>query len=126
MGQNELQTGSSPRGNVTGDDPFYYLHTNLYVVPVPKLGLPETAIEDLFEKSLLETKIDGKTFDKTNHEQDGGKLYSKFTFATKVVAASKVPVDYTGFEPLLQAMLDVEADYATRLATVPPTLLPAH
>lgn len=111
---------------VAGADPFYYLHTNLYVVPVPKLGLPETAIEDLFDKTLLDIKIDGKTFDKTNHEKDGAKFYSKFTFATKVIAASKVPVDYSGFEPLLQAMLDVEADYAARLATVPPTVLPAH
>jgi RNA-directed DNA polymerase len=68
---------------------------------------------------MLATKVDGKTFDRTNHETDGDKFYSKFTFATKVVAASKVAVNYDGFEPLLQAILDVQADYAQRLLSVP-------
>lgn len=110
---------------VTGDEPWYYLHTNLYVVPVPKLATPERAIEDLFTKELLETKIEGKSFDRTNHEEDGAKFYSKFTFATKIVAAAKVPINFSGFEPLLQAILDVESDYSMRLSATPANINPA-
>lgn len=102
---------------VSGDEPWYFIKKNLYVVPIPNKPGIDTAIEDLFEPKLLEYTIDGKYFDKTNHERDGDKFYSKFTFATKVVAAGKVPIDYIGFEPLLQAILDAQADYAKRIAT---------
>ncbi|ANT49757.1 retron Ec67 family RNA-directed DNA polymerase/endonuclease [Mesorhizobium amorphae] len=101
------------------EQPWYFLRDNLYVVPVPKGAGAETAIEDLFDSALLTTEIDGKKFDRTNHEKDGDKFYSKFTFATKVISASKTPIDYGGFEPLLQAILDVQADYAARIAAPP-------
>jgi len=101
---------------VSGDEPWYYLKKNLYVVPIPNKPGTDTAIEDLFEPALLDIKINGASFDKTNHEKDGSKFYSKFTFATKIVATGKVPINYAWFEPLLKAILDVEADYAKRIA----------
>lgn len=101
---------------VIGDEPWYYLHNNLYVVPIPNPGGFNTAIEDLFEETVRKTKLDGKSFDKTNHETDGEKFYSKFTFATRVIAKSETPINFDGFEPLLNAIIEVQNDYARRFA----------
>jgi RNA-directed DNA polymerase len=76
---------------VDGSEPWYHLDANLYVVPIPKVGGADTPIERLFEQSVLDTKLDGKTFDIKSHEKDGSKFYSKKTFATKVIAAKREP-----------------------------------
>ncbi|MBY3330853.1 RNA-directed DNA polymerase [Rhizobium laguerreae] len=106
---------------VDGDKSWYYLRDNLYIVPVPKGGRAEVAIEDLFDPALLEVELEGKKFDRTNHESDGEKVYSKFTFATKVVAARRDEIDFGRFQPLLQAILDVQADYAQKIAHAVPS-----
>lgn len=118
-----LAMGKFLKKTVAGEEAWYYLFSNLYVIPVPKGLAVETSIEDLFETSLLETKIDGKTFDRTNHEKDGSKFYSKFTFATKIVAPGIIPINYVGFEPLLKAIQDVQADYASKIKSIPSELV---
>lgn len=104
---------------VDGSEPFYHLDANMYVVPIPKVGGVDTAIENLFDQALLDKKLDGKTFDMKNHEKDGTKFYSKATFATKVVAADKANINFSRFEPLLDAIVAVEKDYSAKQAALP-------
>lgn len=117
-GSEELfKTVKSKTGKeVDGSEPWYFLYKNLYVVPIPKQGTGPTAIEDLFEKSVLEEVFEGKMFDRKGVEKDGSKVYSKATFAKKIVANKKASISFVNFEPLLDAIVAVELDYAKRIA----------
>lgn len=108
---------------VGGLDPFYYVCANLYVVPVPKvISTLEAAIEDLFEPSLLARTIKGRNFDRTGKEKDRSKWYSKVEFATEIVKPERATINFSGFEPLLQAVSDVCKDFTGRRAAPPKTL----
>ena len=90
--------------------PFYYFVENIYVAPVPSIsGHKETMIEDLFDKKTLETKIDGKTF---NRKKINTKTeYGKFVFAEKVVKANQNAVNFDGFKGILDRFKRVIEDY---------------
>ncbi len=103
---------------VAGEDPYYHVFDNLYIVPVPKKPGVETAIEDLFDAATLGYVHDGKTFDKDSDKDKPG-TYSKNTFATKVVRDNRSTIDFSGFEPLLEAFEDVQAHYASRVSAYP-------
>lgn len=98
---------------VGGMDPFYYVFENLYVVPIPKTGVA-AAIEDLFEPALLTRTIRGRTFDRTGKERDHDKWYSKVDFATQIVKPERATINFSGFEPLLKAISDVQIDFFSR------------
>ncbi|MCA6110923.1 retron Ec67 family RNA-directed DNA polymerase/endonuclease [Bradyrhizobium cenepequi] len=98
---------------VGGVDPFYHVLDNLYVVPVPKTGT-EAAIEDLFDSALLKKTIKGRSFDRTGKAKDFTKWYSKVDFATQIVKPERSTIDFSGFEPLLKAILDVRKDFSLR------------
>ncbi len=102
----------------TGDDPFYYIFENLYVIPVPKSGAAPAAIEDLFDPALLKRTIDAKEFDRSGKEKDTSKWYSKFDFATKIVKPERTKLDFSKFEPLLAAILNSQEDFAKRRSTL--------
>jgi RNA-directed DNA polymerase len=104
---------------VSGLDSFYHVYENLYVVPIPKsVGhFGDIAIEDLFDTLLLARKIDGRTFNRSNKKFDLTKFYGKNEFATKIVAPERNSIDFSKFEPLLQAILDVMSHHAKHLAT---------
>ena len=101
--------------HVDGSGPFYYVYLNLYVVPIPKLAGASTAIEDLFEKKVLDVKIDGRSFDRSDKLKDKSKWYGKMEFATKVVRAQRSTIDFQRFEPLLRTIVDVTIDYSKRI-----------
>jgi len=91
--------------------PFLYHLENLYVVPVPLLkGSKNTAIEDLFEKKVLETKVEGKTFNR-NDKIDPKNEYGKMVFAKKVVEANQEKINFSGFEQILDRLRSVIKDY---------------
>jgi RNA-directed DNA polymerase len=103
---------------VDGNDQFYYVYENLYVVFVPRVAGGQTAIENLFSKTLLNTKVDGKSFDITG-KKDPAKFYFKNDFAVRVVKAGGAKIKFNGFDPLLAAIEAVKADFAKRLAATP-------
>ena len=102
--------------DVDGSDPFYFVRQNLYVVPVPKIGGAFTAMEKLFESKVLDEKLDGRTLDLTNKETDGKKFYSKNEFSIQIVQKKQETIKFDGFRPLLNAVVDVQKDYAARVA----------
>lgn len=110
---------SKTKKTVDGSEPWYHLESNLYVVPIPQVGGVGTPIERLFDQALLDKPYEGKIFDMKNAESDGAKFFSKKTFATKVVAANKAKINFARFEPLLDAIVAVEKDCASKLAPTP-------
>ncbi|MGV1829731.1 retron Ec67 family RNA-directed DNA polymerase/endonuclease [Agrobacterium vitis] len=100
---------------IGGLDPYYHVFENLYLVPIPKTS-GHVAIEDLFDAALLAETIDSRTFERRNNKFDSTKFYGKNEFATKIVAPKRATIDFSKFEPLLQAFVDIMADYEKRHA----------
>jgi RNA-directed DNA polymerase len=104
----------SRTGLKIGTQPWFHLGSNLYVIPIPKVGGIDTPIERLFDPTLLEMIFEGKKFDMKNAETDGTKFYGKKVFATKVIAANKATVNFAGFVPLLNAISAAISDYKSK------------
>lgn len=97
----------------TSIEPFYRITKNLYLVKSPPLAKKvKTCIEDLFDPSILATKIDGKSFDPDKRHGDHTK-YGKARFAETVVRPNKDSIDFSGFHPLLEGITKVLVDYHT-------------
>ncbi len=89
---------------------FFHITDNLYVVATPHVGKKvKTCIEDLFEPSLLKTKLGGKTLNLGT--ADPATEYRKHVFAEKVVRPNASTLKWDGFEPLLQRVSDVLDHY---------------
>lgn len=94
------------KSDVDGSLPYYHIRDNLYVVPVPKLGGKDTAIEDFFEKSVLDTQLSGKGFCRAD-KFDPMTQYGKHLFAEHVVKKNKNNINFDGFEPVFERIVQV-------------------
>ena len=94
-------------------DDFYAVTDNLYVVKVPESGKKKVCIEDLFQKSLLNTKLKGKTFNPAN-KIDPKTEYSKEVFAKSVVRPNAEKIDFSGFDPLLERIFKVIQNHSAK------------
>ncbi|MER8556708.1 retron Ec67 family RNA-directed DNA polymerase/endonuclease [Mesorhizobium sp. M1217] len=105
---------------VDGTDSWHHLESNLYVIPIPKVGGGDTPIEKLFEQGLLDQPYEGKKFEIKLKDTDGATHISKKTFASKVVAANKGSINFSGFEPVLNSIAEVIEDYKKKVGLLPP------
>jgi RNA-directed DNA polymerase len=97
-------------------DPFYHLDLNLYLVKVPEDDPPvDKDIESLFDPALLETVLNGKSFNPKKKHSDHTE-YGKVIFAEAVVRANAGEVDFSGFEGLLTRIEGVLKHYAAPIA----------
>lgn len=101
--------------NHQSDQPFYYLCQNLYLIKTPELSEDgQSAIEDLFDPILLQTKLDGKKFvAKKKHEAENE--YGKQVFAERVVKANSKSIDFANFSLLFDRIGLAEEDYKIRI-----------
>jgi RNA-directed DNA polymerase len=85
--------------------PFYHLHKNLYLVKTPVGPTPkgDTSIEDLFPPAVLNTKVDGKSFDKNKLHGDHSS-YGKIVFADKVIRPNASTIDFSRFRTTLEGI----------------------
>ena len=94
---------------------FNYFNHNLYIVTIPKKGdQKETAIEDLFEKKVLDVKLNGKIFNK-NNDTDNKNEYSKEVFAKQVVIPRQATINFDEFKNVFNRFKDVIDDYNDRM-----------
>jgi RNA-directed DNA polymerase len=96
-------------------EPYIHVHRNLYLIPTPLQGnQQESQIEDLFDTSTLEVRIDDKSFNRSD-EKATETTYSKAVFAEKVVKEMASSINFEGFVPLLDRIAKViEVHYAQR------------
>ena len=87
-----------------------YFFENLYIVKVPSLS-GNKEIEDLFKPVVLETKLNDKTFYRSNKGLDENIHYGKAHFSEYVVKPNKGSIDFSGFEPLLDIINDIIMNY---------------
>lgn len=102
------------KSKVSGQENFYHIGQNLYVVAIPDIKKGgNTSIEDFFEKSLLSTKLSGKTFNPSN-ENSGVKFYGKQAFAQHVVAKNIGTIEFKYFSSILDRIVSVIKDHKSK------------
>ncbi|MGD9639409.1 MAG: retron Ec67 family RNA-directed DNA polymerase/endonuclease [Alphaproteobacteria bacterium] len=105
---------ANPDQEIVGDKDFYYIKENLYVVPIPKIDNKLTKIEDFFEQSVLNTPLEGKTFNVENTSSGNTNQYGKHIFAEKVIKPNYKNINFDGFRPILNRIVAVIDDYQER------------
>ncbi len=68
------------------------------------------AIEDLFDEKTLDTKIDGKKFNR-KPKIDSATEFGKIVFAEKLVKANQNSINFGGFKEVLNRFKAVIEDY---------------
>jgi RNA-directed DNA polymerase len=112
---NMVKKSSRAKTKIDHNEPYIHVHRNLYLILTPlQENQKESKIEDLFDASTLEVKIDGKSFNPSN-ENATETTYSKAVFARKVVEEMASSINFEGFVPLLDRIAKViEIHYAQR------------
>ena len=80
---------------------FYHFYDNLYVLIVPKNKTG--AIEDLFDNDVLNTKIDGKVFNRGKNI-DANIEYGKIVFAEKIISANQKKISFDKFREVFDRL----------------------
>jgi RNA-directed DNA polymerase len=95
---------------------YSWVVENLYVILIPSPNDEEdVAIEDLFEKQVLDTKVDGKTFNRKT-KIDPKTEYGKRIFAEKVVKVNQERINFDGFKEVFNRLKEVVSDYSSKVA----------
>jgi RNA-directed DNA polymerase len=93
-------------------EPFSYFLENLYAVHIAKeKTTKDIAIEDLFDKKILETKLSGKNFNYKKKKIDPNTEYAKHVFAETVIKPNQNKIDFGGFRDVLEKFQAVIDDY---------------
>jgi len=93
---------------------FIFVTENLYIVPTPLThDGKNTMIEDFFEESLKNTKLNGKTFNPSDKGFNSKKQYGKNYFAKHVVKENQATIDFSGFKPILER-IEAVLDYHSK------------
>jgi hypothetical protein len=94
------------------DTPFIHIFKNLYLVPTPLQGCPDSKIEDFFDNKTLSTKLGGKSFDSSN-SYDKNTRYSKSDFAYKVIRPHSETIDFSSFSLILERITNAIENYSS-------------
>ncbi len=95
---------SSGRNEYRGAD-FIHVTKNLYIVLTPLTAAgTQTDIESLFTKVTRDEIFEGKTFSSAK-DFDRALHFGKDTFANKIIAAKKGSIDFSGFNILLNRIV---------------------
>jgi RNA-directed DNA polymerase len=93
---------------------YIFIHPNLYVVKIQSpTNEQNCVIEELFSNQLLSTKLGSKVLTLSN-QKVGDNEYGKMYFAKHVIPNAD-PKDFLGFTQLLDTLVDVIADFASRV-----------
>lgn len=101
-----IKSNNDNKTPVYGEENYYHVAYNLYVVAIPKLNNKSTAIEDLFDQDLLKKEISGKTFNKNNN-YDSKYHYGKYVFSKKIILPAWKEIDFSNFEMVLNRIQSV-------------------
>jgi RNA-directed DNA polymerase len=96
---------------------YVFARPNLYVVWVPSPSKADYVMENLFSDELLKKTLGDKVLTLSNHKALEGE-YGKMWFAKKVVPNAQAK-DFVGFQPLLDTLVEVMADFSSRIQAPP-------
>ncbi|MBC7169125.1 MAG: hypothetical protein H5U23_17425 [Phenylobacterium sp.] len=96
---------------VDGSQTYYHVFGNLYVAPLPKILGQPTDIERLLSDRLTTGTYNGKTFHRGGEGFDRAQHFGKIKLSEFVSRLSTAKDDFSMFENVLQAVVEIQEDY---------------
>ncbi|MBO0637310.1 retron Ec67 family RNA-directed DNA polymerase/endonuclease [Pantoea agglomerans] len=90
-----------------------WVTNNLYLIFTPLNGLNDSSMEDLFHSSVLQTKLGGKVFNRTNAKCKDNE-YGKEFFATGVVLKQRKAINFSNFNYIFESITEIIDHNASR------------
>lgn len=84
-----------------GDEAFYHIHHNMYVIYLPRMNNEETDIESFYSEKIIDVEVDGRFFEKSKKVPEKGK-YPKSLFASYVVPNNYTLTDWSIFDQVFE------------------------
>lgn len=84
-----------------GEEAFYHIHHNMYVIYLPKMNDKETDIESFYSEKMIDVEIDGRFFEKSKKISNKGK-YPKSLFASLTVPRNHTLTDWSKFDQIFE------------------------
>lgn len=109
-----IKTVTGASSPVDGKLQFYPIHGNLYVVPLPLQGKAEADIESFLPPATVSAILAGKKLFNGTTGFDPAVHMAKAVLADRIVKHPPGAVDFTGFAPILEAIVAVQDDYGRR------------
>lgn len=92
---------------------WIWVTKNLYLIFTPLNGLNDSSMEDLFHSSVLQTKLGGKVFNRTNAKCKDNE-YGKEFFATGVVLKQRKTINFSNFNYIFESINEIIDHNASR------------
>ncbi len=115
-GSEDIRKKLKNKGHKTSKE-FYHFAENLYVLIIPKDK--DKAIEDLFDSTTLDTKVDGKKFNRKK-DIDTKTEYGKFIFTEKVIRPKQKDINFDGFKEVFDVLKLIVENYQTKMMNESP------
>lgn len=84
-----------------GEEAFYHIHYNMYVIYLPKMNDEETDIESFYSEKIIDVEIDGRFFEKSKKISNKGN-YPKSLFASLTVPRNHTLTDWSKFDQIFE------------------------
>lgn len=85
---------------------YIHVYENLYIIFTPMISDKDSCIEDLYDKEILETKLNGKKFKNSNVDLKIDE-YSKNYFAKYVIQNNIENINFSNFKSILNAIDEI-------------------
>lgn len=96
-----------------GDEAFYHIHHNMYVIYLPRMNNEETDIESFYSEKIIDVKVDGRFFEKSKKLSEKGK-YPKSLFASYVVPNNHTLTDWSKFDQIFERVQLAIEDFQSK------------
>ncbi|MGN6151314.1 MAG: retron Ec67 family RNA-directed DNA polymerase/endonuclease [Lysobacteraceae bacterium] len=96
----------------------FHVVENLYIVLTSPIGSTHSCIEDLFDTATLATKLNGKSFNKSNSVNPASE-YGKAVFSEAVIKKNQASINFDGFKPMLLEIETILSKHSAKLPTSP-------
>lgn len=90
---------------------WVWVTKNLYIIFTPLNGKSDSAMEDLFEDSVLQRQLGGKVFNRTNKRCEANE-YGKEAFATGIVLKQRDNINFSKFSSIFDSVLEIIQHHA--------------
>lgn len=97
-----------------GEDAFYHIHHNMYVIYLPKMNNEETDIESFYSEEMIDVEVNGRFFEKSKKISDKGK-YPKSLFASHTVPKNHTLTDWSKFDQVFERIQLAIEDFQKRI-----------
>lgn len=95
-----------------GEEAFYRIHHNMYIIFLPKLDNKETDIESFYSEEIIDVEFNGRFFEKSS--KASSVSYPKALFASDIVPNNYSLTEWSAFDQIFERIQLAIEDFRKR------------